>query len=598
MAVAGMAATLGLAGEAASGLNPFPDATKCNNAQIAFLTGMYAYVLYQASQLISAGSELLLLVPQFAPIVGSIVLPILGAVPDGMMVLFSGLGDDAQSQVSVGVGALAGSTVMLLTLPWFAALVSGRVSINKKGVATYKRPAGDANKNWDKLDPPGNCNPFQTGVQWGSDIKGNTRMMLITLLGYVIIQGAAFTVDKLPKQKVITDSEEHYDIVKEAGFERNWALVGLIVCVLEFWYYLKDQWALTKASKGPVDDAIADANVQAMKEGKLTLRGAMAKFRQRNWSTLCQKGDLDQVLLHKESTDEVRRMCKVLAPFFAEYDLNGDNQIDFQEFRMIFKDVNEKLSSEAQWAMFDAADTDESGFISFEEFVACILSLALDPCNELKQDLAERRRTKVNPRKYLDDDRADDGEEDDGGDSSDDEEEDVPEDLADLAPEEQQKRIKVRSFKQMAMGTLLCLVFSDPMVDLLSEIGKRVGVSAFYISFVLAPIASNASELVSAYSYAKKRTAKSMTTALSCLVGAAVMNNTFCLGIFLALVYVKGLAWEFTAETLSIVFVQLMLGLMVYFRRGMYLYHGFIILSFYPLALALVWVLENELGWD
>jgi len=593
-----MAATLGLAGEAASGLNPFPDATKCNNAQIAFLTGMYAYVLYQASQLISAGSELLLLVPQFAPIVGSIVLPILGAVPDGMMVLFSGLGDDAQSQVSVGVGALAGSTVMLLTLPWFAALVSGRVSINKKGVATYKRPAGDANKNWDKLDPPGNCNPFQTGVQWGSDIKGNTRMMLITLLGYVIIQGAAFTVDKLPKQKVITDSEEHYDIVKEAGFERNWALVGLIVCVLEFWYYLKDQWALTKASKGPVDDAIADANVQAMKEGKLTLRGAMAKFRQRNWSTLCQKGDLDQVLLHKESTDEVRRMCKVLAPFFAEYDLNGDNQIDFQEFRMIFKDVNEKLSSEAQWAMFDAADTDESGFISFEEFVACILSLALDPCNELKQDLAERRRTKVNPRKYLDDDRADDGEEDDGGDSSDDEEEDVPEDLADLAPEEQQKRIKVRSFKQMAMGTLLCLVFSDPMVDLLSEIGKRVGVSAFYISFVLAPIASNASELVSAYSYAKKRTAKSMTTALSCLVGAAVMNNTFCLGIFLALVYVKGLAWEFTAETLSIVFVQLMLGLMVYFRRGMYLYHGFIILSFYPLALALVWVLENELGWD
>ena len=98
--------------------------------------------------------------------VPSVVLPILGAVPDGMlkpqvvvsrcasmvckemvrillvrMVLFSGLGPDAQNQavdfelekntghksfsgslqVSVGVGALAGSTVMLLTLPWSVA---------------------------------------------------------------------------------------------------------------------------------------------------------------------------------------------------------------------------------------------------------------------------------------------------------------------------------------------------------------------------------------------------------------------------------------------------------------------------------------------
>eukprot|EP00438_Fugacium_kawagutii_P009555 Skav227896 [mRNA] locus=scaffold1951:174086:176752:- [translate_table: standard] len=86
--------------------------------QIPKIAIWYGYVLFQASNLISDGSELLLLVPAAAPVVGSVVLPILGAVPDGMMVLFSGLGPDAQNQVSVGVGALAGSTVMLLTLPW------------------------------------------------------------------------------------------------------------------------------------------------------------------------------------------------------------------------------------------------------------------------------------------------------------------------------------------------------------------------------------------------------------------------------------------------------------------------------------------------
>ena len=40
----------------------------------------------------------------------------------GAIMLFSGLGPDAQSQLSVGVGALAGSTIMLLTVPLGAPL--------------------------------------------------------------------------------------------------------------------------------------------------------------------------------------------------------------------------------------------------------------------------------------------------------------------------------------------------------------------------------------------------------------------------------------------------------------------------------------------
>jgi hypothetical protein len=55
-------------------------------SQVLFLAAVYGYVLFQASNLISDGAELLLLVPRFAPVVGSIVLPVLGAVPDGMMV--------------------------------------------------------------------------------------------------------------------------------------------------------------------------------------------------------------------------------------------------------------------------------------------------------------------------------------------------------------------------------------------------------------------------------------------------------------------------------------------------------------------------------
>ncbi|CAM9847904.1 unnamed protein product, partial [Heterosigma akashiwo] len=70
---------------------------------------------------------------------GSVVLPVLGAVPDAAIVLFSGLGPDAQEQLSVGVGALAGSTIMLLTMPWVLSVFAGRVSLDDKGACRYKK---------------------------------------------------------------------------------------------------------------------------------------------------------------------------------------------------------------------------------------------------------------------------------------------------------------------------------------------------------------------------------------------------------------------------------------------------------------------------
>ena len=57
--------------------------------------------------MISDGAELLMLTP-YSKLVGAVILPILGAVPDGAIVLFSGIGADAQTNLDVGVGALAG----------------------------------------------------------------------------------------------------------------------------------------------------------------------------------------------------------------------------------------------------------------------------------------------------------------------------------------------------------------------------------------------------------------------------------------------------------------------------------------------------------
>ncbi len=46
--------------------------------QLLFLTICYGFILMHASNMISDGSELLLLVPSVAGVVGSVVLPLLG----------------------------------------------------------------------------------------------------------------------------------------------------------------------------------------------------------------------------------------------------------------------------------------------------------------------------------------------------------------------------------------------------------------------------------------------------------------------------------------------------------------------------------------
>lgn len=119
----------------------------------------------------SEGSELLLLT-KWAGLIGSVVLPVLGAVPDGAIVLFSGMGppDVVKEQVTVGIGALAGSTIMLLTIPWVLSVYGGLVKTDKDGNANYKSK--------DKA----NCGTWDGAVEPESSVKTGSWLMLITLI--------------------------------------------------------------------------------------------------------------------------------------------------------------------------------------------------------------------------------------------------------------------------------------------------------------------------------------------------------------------------------------------------------------------------------
>jgi Ca2+/Na+ antiporter len=187
-------------------------------------------------------------------------------------------------------------------------------------------------------------------------------------------------------------------------------------------------------------------------------------------------------------------------------------------------------------------------------------------------------------------------EEEEEGDGADEKEDEIDVAIASLSPEEQQKAIIAKSIFLMGVGTIIVLLVSDPMVDVLVELGNRTHIPVFYVSFVLGPLASNVSEVVASFNYAQKKTSKSMRIALATLQGAAVMNNTFCLGIFMILIYTRALSWEFFAETLSILIAQIAMFFMG--RKTVHtMKDGLIILSIYPATLILVALLE-AVGFD
>eukprot|EP00051_Salpingoeca_urceolata_P022048 m.352557 g.352557 ORF g.352557 m.352557 type:complete len:639 (-) comp19903_c6_seq3:847-2763(-) len=605
----------------------FCDQKAFGGVQVFFLMAVYGYVLSWASNLISDGSELLLLVPSMRGIVGTVVLPILGAVPDGAIVLFSGLGDDAVNQVGVGVGALAGSTIMLLTIPWGLAIIAGRVDL-KQGRATYIRPFGRRRSSWMKLQVgrQKSCTSklkaqfINTGVTPNKKVTLTGKIMLATALTYLIIQGPAFAEHK-----------KHAQATTAAHYEHYYALIGMISCFLLFAGYLYYQVKYADISDNvdkAVRSAIASQIITASKWLAIEMEGAAASH-----------DEMEGLLSGQDDGKREERIRRILRPFFNRYDMDNSGTIDVDESRVLLRDLGaDELSKQNVEKLLAEMDKDGNRVIDFDEFVLVMKNYikhsqdgemaASSPqraflrrfSDSMAEDYgsvqAARDRARLRSIQEGEEDQEDvamltsgasgpatptkdiaDAEQGDQGGDEDDEEAEMPEEFLELDPRARQRAILMRAFRMMGIGTIVVLLFSDPMVDVLDSFGKRINVPSFFVAFVMAPLASNASELIAAYSYAQKKTQKTVTVSFSTLLGAAIMNNTFCLGIFLVIIYLnKKIAWTFSAETLSILLIELAMGLYAH-KKTHRLLDAVIIFSLYPLSLVFV-ILVKMTGID
>lgn len=524
----------------------------------------YGYVLFKASNFISEGSDLLLLVPSLAGFVGGTVLPLLGAVPDGAILLFSGLGsiDTAQETLSVGVGALAGSTIMLLTVPWGLSVFAGRVDIVDDTPQYTKKPKLSVTGTFETI--------FETGVALSSQVRYSAIVMMVSTIPYFLIQIPA----------TILEINQNVNNDQMAGYEKYWALSGFILCVIGFIVYLAFQLRFSN------HEAEQLKRIAVVKEyvykGDVSLDAVMGK------QSFEVAGLSDyQSIEHARTTiprEVQENLSEILKSVFLKYDRDGNGALDKIEVARIMRDVHSQPMPEKRLdELYRRFDRDGDGTIDFNEFIHLMWTAMVE------------RRSSGDSMHAVEQIMCTVGEfhHDENGEEA----EEVPEDFSELSPEQQQVAILKRAFTFLALGTFLVVLFSDPMVDVLQEVANRINVSPFYVSFVLAPLASNASEVIASIYYAGKKTRKTITVSMTTLEGAASMNNTFCLSILLGLIYFRGLVWAFTAETIAIVLVQFIVGRLTMSGQTMSCAKGLFIFSLFPISIALVAGLE-ALGFD
>lgn len=549
------------------GIGPTIDPADVGTTGLLWLFISYGYALYYAADLIGEGSELLLLVPSMAGLVGGVVLPLLGAVPDGAIIFFSGLGsiEVAQETLSVGIGALAGSTIMLLTIPWALSVYCGRVDIINGKTMYRKSP---------KLTPDLTFSETldKTGVSLSGEIRQGGIIMALTTIPFFFIQIPALFLEGSSKE--IAEGE-HW-----------WSLATLILCVAGLVCYMRMQ--LKFSNQGQDKDRRIAIAKKTLQQGKMSLRGiiksTIKSIESKNVDPATGYGATESSTLPPEITSVLKDL---LGDAFAAYDSDKNGTLERSEIRVFLKDFHENIDEDDVTAILRKVDNNNDNLISLDEFVVlCYHLIVYEEGGSIKgNEINTTFQANVRDQVFSN-----------GGDDLKDEVEEMPEDFCDLSPEEQQIAIKLRAFKMLAIGTLMVLYFSDPMVEVMQEIAVQAGIQPFYVSFILAPLASNSSEVLASIFYGKKKTRKTMTISLSTLEGAACMNNTFCLSIFMGLIYVRGLAWQYTAETAAIVTVQLIIAYLVQ-KETMTTGVALGVLMIFPLSLVFVAGLEF-LGFD
>ncbi|GFZ12413.1 sodium/calcium exchanger family protein / calcium-binding EF hand family protein [Actinidia rufa] len=443
----------------------------------------------------------------------------------------SGTSETAQSQVSVGMGLLAGSTVMLLTLIWGTCVIVGKCDLQDSIAVDGKDTKGFS------LTDSG----VSTDI-WTSYVA---RIMAISIIPFLVVQ--------IP-QVMHSTSGKHLAVLIAL-------IASLLLLISYFLYQVFQPWIQRRRL--------------AYAKHKHVISGIL--------------GHLKKQTLGRLLRDDGKPNEEMIEKLFNKIDGNGDRYISDTEMRALIVGIRfDEIhldENEAMKKVMTEFDTSSDSRIDLPEFIAGITKWL----EEAKRSGAASVEAGSTTIKHLDNFHLQTKREHDLlGDQSDEIVEEV----------ENPKWTSIKAACLLLVGTLIAAAFADPLVDAVDNFSDATSIPSFFISFIVLPLATNSSEAVSAIIFASRKRLRSSSLTFSELYGAATMNNLLCLSVFLALVYIRDLTWDFSSEVLVILIVCLVMGAFASFRTTFPLWTSLVAFLLYPFSLALVYILDYICGWS
>ncbi|XP_073280194.1 sodium/calcium exchanger NCL2-like [Primulina huaijiensis] len=151
----------------------------------------------------------------------------------------------------------------------------------------------------------------------------------------------------------------------------------------------------------------------------------------------------------------------------------------------------------------------------------------------------------------------------------------------------------MKAISLLVLGIVILGVLAEPLVQSVRSFSKATNLPSFYVAFVLIPLASNARLAVSAIKEARKKKLQTTSLTLSEIYSTVFMNNILGLAVLLSLIYFRGVAWKFSAEILTVLFVSLIIGCLSSVSTIFPVWTSVLAYLLYPLSLVLVYTLGD-----
>ncbi|XP_055804722.1 sodium/calcium exchanger NCL1-like [Solanum dulcamara] len=154
-----------------------------------------------------------------------------------------------------------------------------------------------------------------------------------------------------------------------------------------------------------------------------------------------------------------------------------------------------------------------------------------------------------------------------------------------------------KSVLQVLLGIAILTLCAKPLVTSIEDLSDAMGIPSFLIPFVMVPLALNARMAIAAIFPASQKSSITASLTFSEIYGGVIMNNILGMATLLAVVCIKDLKWNYSAEVLIILVVCSVIGVLAFFSTTYPLWTCILAFSLYPFSVVLFYLLECVFGW-